>query len=215
MGEKRAVRWTCGGSGRTCSAPVPSVLITSLKSAARLDWCGMQPGSSSGGSVNASLMPSGLIAGRSPGAIEAGFPPLLLTDSISDLQPDLCAKYTVDPSGLTLTSSPTPPETSVAMMLPFAGSSFTRAPAVVTATMPGPAPVGGALLDETTTGALLAGRVTVAVGCGLAVPLPHAASRTRTGPRSRAGREAERAAADIGHLTRASRQEIGQPGIPG
>jgi hypothetical protein len=111
----------------------------------------------------------------------------------------------VEPSGLTLTSSPTtPPGTSVATMLPFAGSSFTRAPAVVTATIPGLAEVGGALLDETTTGALAAGLVTVTVGCGLAVPLLHAASRARAGPRIRVSRAAERTEADIINLTRTS-----------
>ncbi len=87
-------------------------------------------------------------------------------------------------------------------MLPFAGSSFTRAPAAVTATIPALADVGGALLDETTTGALLAALVTVTVGCGFAVPLLHAASRASASPRIRASRAAGRTAADIGNLAR-------------
>jgi hypothetical protein len=92
MGEKRPPRLTCGDSGRTCSVPVPIVLITSLKSGVRLDWSGTQPDFSSGSSANASLLPSGLIAGSTPGATDAGLPPPLLTDSISDLQPDRAAK---------------------------------------------------------------------------------------------------------------------------
>ncbi len=84
---------TCGGSGRTFSVPELSVLITSLKAPAKLDWFGMHPDLlSSGSSAKASFVPSGLIAGRMPGAIATGLPPSLLTDSTCGWQPVPAAK---------------------------------------------------------------------------------------------------------------------------
>ncbi len=92
------------------------------------------------------------------------------------------------------------------MTEPLVGSSLTSAPAVVTATMPGrpPGGAGAALVDETTTGALLAGGVTVTVLRGAGVPAElHAASTVRTDTADAAtiaSRDKRTTTADIANL---------------
>src|SRR5579864_2997278 len=83
------------------------------------------------------------MAGIAPGAITAGRPPAVRTDSISYTQPRWAVKYAVPPSGETETASPTtPPGTSIRMATPVSGLSTTSAPLVVTATISGrPSPV--------------------------------------------------------------------------
>src|SRR5437868_14106284 len=88
------------------------------------------------------MLPSGLTAGSQPDPTTAGVPPPAGTDLMVPVQPDPVAKYTV-PLAATDTWSPVTPEaTSVSRTAPVAGSSWTSAPALVTATIPGSVPDG-------------------------------------------------------------------------
>src|SRR6185437_4076819 len=88
------------------------------------------------------MLPSGLTAGSQPDPMTAGVPPSAGMDLMVPVQPDPVAKYTV-PLEATDTWSPvTPDATSVFRTAPVAGSSWTSAPALVTATIPGSVPDG-------------------------------------------------------------------------
>src|SRR5580658_48618 len=89
--------WLCctpAGSGSSCSAPELMVRMMSLYCAATLACAGSgtQVWVIGGSEVNASLVPSGLIAGSSPGAMAVRSPPLILTDSTSAWQPAASVK---------------------------------------------------------------------------------------------------------------------------